>query len=127
MASGGHRQGANGSRRIAAGEEILSVTGLRTQFGPTTSVLRTSAASGRPRPTLSKPMSGMRCAWLGAARDSVASATDAASIRRIVVFIMLVTLSRDSCRSHCVSGLVPRNPDHRARNVHRDTAKVPEE
>ena len=35
MASGRHRQGANGSRRTAAGEEILTVTGLRTQFGPT--------------------------------------------------------------------------------------------
>src|SRR5690606_3375469 len=50
--------------------------GARIQFGPTSGKSATLAASGRPRPTLSKPMSGISCARAGAAITVAASAHD---------------------------------------------------
>src|SRR5690606_34261996 len=56
-----------------------------TQFGPTAGNSRTSAASGAPRPTLSNPMSGMRCASAGTVAATVSAAMVAARIRLFVI------------------------------------------
>src|SRR5690606_20109794 len=62
MPSGGVREPFSGKSVLFRGWP-----GRRIQFGPTSRKSATSAASGRPRPTLSKPISGIFCATAGAA------------------------------------------------------------
>jgi hypothetical protein len=53
---------------------VLGCPGVRIQAGPVSSSWFTSVVSGRPRPTLSKPISGIVCANTGAAIAVAASA-----------------------------------------------------